>query len=333
MELFSRIDAHVHFPADTPQAQQIVRDAHLKVVNVCVDDQELGGVAAQRQWYRALAIAQPELFAWITSFDLRGFPSPQWNQRVLEQLLEDFTGEGAAVGCKIWKNIGMELRDPATNQWVFIDDARFDPIFSFLQQQRKAVLMHIGEPLACWQELDPASPHYGYYSTQPQWHWYGRSDVPSHARLIASRDAIAQRYPHLTVVGAHYGSLESDLTEIAARFERYPNFFVDTSGRLVDMALQAGRDRQKVRELFLRYSDRLIWGTDPVCLCPLSQMDEQTRQARQSQAQRLWAKDWRFFATNDELNFNGAKICGLALPEKVLRKLFVDNARRIYVGV
>jgi predicted TIM-barrel fold metal-dependent hydrolase len=331
MNPFPRIDAHVHLPADSDAARDVVAQAQLKVINICVDSAELGGLAAQRGWYSELRRRQPERFAWVTSFSLEGFGAAGWAERVIAQLAEDFD-TGGAVGCKVWKNVGMDLRDPATGEFVFIDDARFEPIFQWLQEQGRPVLMHIGEPLACWSPLDPANPHYGYYSANPQWHWCGRTDVPTHARLIASRDAIAERFPRLKVVGAHYGSLEFDVSEVAARFERYPNFHVDTSARLADVGLQAARDHDKVRSFFIQYADRVLWGTDPVVTRPMSQLPPDQLQPLLQWLPRMWQKEWRFFATSDELHFNNVPARGLALPDDVLRKLFVDNARRVYAG-
>ncbi len=328
-----RIDAHVHLPADTDASRALLEEAQVKVINICAASSRIGGCDAQRAWYRPLAARHPDRFAWVTSFNVEHFAAPDWAERAIAQLAGDFAGDGAAVGCKVWKNIGMELRDPATGDWVFVDDPRFDPIFRWLEKEGRPLLMHIGEPLACWQPLDPASPHYAYYSTETQWHWHGRDDVPTHQRLMESRDAIVQRYPKLTVIGAHYGSLEFDLGEMAARFERYPNFFVDTSARLVDMGLHAAADREAVRDFFIRWSDRILWGTDTVCDRPISAMDDTQREAHLGQVQRLLRKEWRFFATADDLNFNGRTARGLALPDDVLQRLFLDNARRVYAGV
>jgi predicted TIM-barrel fold metal-dependent hydrolase len=329
---FPRIDAHTHLPADVDAARDAFDRARVKVVNICVDSHELGGLEAQRGWYRELRCRHPERFAWVTSFSLDGFGTGGWTDRAIAQLADDFEA-GGAVGCKVWKNVGMELRDPATGAFVFVDDERFGPIFEWLAARGRPLLMHIAEPMACWAPLDPASPHYGYYSTQPQWHWHGRRDVPTHARLIASRDAVTERYPDLVVAGAHYGSLESDLNEVAARFERFGNFFVDTSSRLADIGLLTARDRDGVRAFFIRHADRIIWGTDPVQGRPMSQLSAQELETRLQWLTRMWMKEWRFFATDEQLMFNNVPARGLALPDDVLQKMFVWNAQRVYRGV
>src|SRR2546423_1885391 len=84
------------------------------------------------------------------------------------------------------------------------------------------------------------------------------SDLPSHQELIAARDAVAAQHPTLRVVGAHLGSLEYDVDEIARRFDQHPNFVVDISARLTDFALQ---DTAKVRRFCIQYQERILWGT------------------------------------------------------------------------
>jgi len=68
------------------------------------------------------------------------------------------------------------------------DDPLLDPIYAYLADSGKPLLMHIGEPLACWQPLDENNPHRGYYSNHPEWYMYDKPDAPSHQALIAARD-------------------------------------------------------------------------------------------------------------------------------------------------
>jgi hypothetical protein len=46
-----------------------------------------------------------------------------------------------------------------------------------------------------------------------------------------------------------------------------------------------------------------------------------------------YARDWKFFSTDQKLEYMGHIYQGLALPRPVLRKLFHDNAVRWFPGV
>ncbi len=322
------IDAHTHLPLDEPLTQALIESLHLRLFNICVASSELGGLDAQRGWYRNLVETRPELFGWCTSFGLEKFGQNGFAQAAIAQLDADFSA--GATACKVWKNIGMDLRDPATGDFVLIDDPRFEPIFAHLAQAKIPLLMHIGEPLACWRPLDERSPHFSYYRDNPQWHWHARADVPSHEHLMAVRDRIIERHPTLTVIGAHYATHEYDFAELARRFDRYPNFRVDTSARLADAALLAARDYPATRSFFIHHADRILWGIDWVLSRPPSTVSEDRRKNLAVGLRQRYELEWRFFATDDEMTINGNIVRGLALPADALRKIFFENAAETY---
>ena len=69
-------------------------------------------------------------------------------------------------------------------------------------------------------------------------------------------------HPGLRFVGAHLGSLEYDVDRIAAFLDRFPNANVDLAARMSQVQYQSVRDREKVRNFFIKYQDRLLYGTD-----------------------------------------------------------------------
>lgn len=326
-----RIDAHSHLPLDTEDGVAALDSLDLSVICICVDSAQLGGLDAQRRWYRALQRRYPQRFHWVTSFSLAGFGEVGWADQAIAQIDSDFAD--GACGCKVWKNVGMELRRPG-GDFVFVDDPAFDPIWEHLAAKGRPLLMHIGEPLACWTSLDDmqrqGSPHLAYYRECPQWHWHGRSGMPSHAKLIATRDRVVEKHPKLTVIGAHYGSLEFSFADVAERLQKYPNFFVDTSSRLGDIALQAMHDRDGVREFFEMFADRILWGLDWVLTTPTSTVDDAERAGLLARITAAYQQEFAFFAGTDTVEINGRSVAGLGLPPEVLDKVFQDNARRVY---
>jgi predicted TIM-barrel fold metal-dependent hydrolase len=322
------IDAHSHLGLDTAAAQAPLLQAGGRVLNICIDYGGFGGLDAQRECYRSLFRDKPEQYAWCTSFSLANFGRNDWALSVNRQLDLDFAA--GACACKTWKNVGMELRDPATERFVFPDDPRLDAVYGHVADARKPMLMHIAEPLACWRPLDPASPHYSYYKDNPQWHFYNRTDVPGHAELIQARDRVIEKHPGLTVVGAHFGSLEYDADELAARFARFPNFFVDTSARLGDAVLLALRNRDAFRNFMIEYAERILWGVDFVLPAPASTLAPDAQAAVAANYIRSCEREWMFYATGEPVTVGVHCVRGLDLPEDVVKLIFRDNARRIY---
>jgi predicted TIM-barrel fold metal-dependent hydrolase len=277
----------------------------------------------QKRIYRTLARERPQTFDWCTSFSTSEF-SGRWSERVIQELDADF--HSGAKACKFWKNLGMEIRKP-DGEYLRADDPLLFPVYRHIEARGYPALMHIGEPLACWHPLDENSPHYRYYSEHPEWHLYGKPGHLSHADHVAARDHVLQLFPGLTVVGAHLGSLEHDVKLLAERLDRYPNFLVDTSARLLDLANQ---DRDTVRAFVLRYQDRILFGTDFLMENPLSTMDEIRQVEVMNEYRAQVERETEFFAGSRELQFGERRIPGLGLPDKVVEKIFSGNARGVY---
>ena len=158
---------------------------------------------------------------------------------------------------------------------------------------------------------------------------YERTDFPSHDELIASRDRVLEKHPGLRMVGAHLGSLEYDVAEVAARLDRFPNFAVDTGERLLDLAIQ---DRDKVRSFFAAYPDRVLFGTDIDLDSPLSQMDEPTRQRTVEMMRDRYHRELAFYREPAEIEFKGRKVTGLGLGADIQPKFLHDNAAKWFGG-
>jgi predicted TIM-barrel fold metal-dependent hydrolase len=174
--------------------------------------------------------------------------------------------------------------------------------------------------------------HYGYYSRNPQWHLYGKPDYPSHAQLMDARDRILARHPTLVVIGAHIGSLEYDVDEVARRLDKYPNFHVEVSARTRDLTRQP---TTKVRAFFLKYQDRILYGVDrswrPYRTPDVTPTDaDRARFAADLEAQ--YRRDWAYYAGTGPTDYSGDIVEGLALPHAVLERFYWKNAERI-VGV
>ncbi|MFW6288622.1 MAG: amidohydrolase family protein [Spirochaetota bacterium] len=330
-----RIDAHIHLSGDDEQTLEFLEELDLRLLNICVAHGEWR--SRKHAVYRDLAASHPQRYAWATSFDL-----PDWSvserdyaDLVIEALDRDVND--GAVAVKAWKNIGMELRRP-DGSFALIDDAIFDPIYRHLAHIGVPMIMHIGEPLACWLPIEVASPHQSYYRGHPEWHMHGRSDIPSHAQLISARDRVLERHPRLRVVGAHLGSLEHDVAEVASRLDRYPNFAVDISARLSDLAAQ---DPKTVRDFFLAYQDRIIFGTDVVTDARSSSLSREHRAALERSLRETYDRYFRYLETSELLGLDEPASPGLdepaspglALPDEVLDRIYVENARGWFPGL
>jgi predicted TIM-barrel fold metal-dependent hydrolase len=169
-----------------------------------------------------------------------------------------------------------------------------------------------------------------YYRDNPEWHMYNRPEYPSHAELIAARDNVLAKHPRLRVVGAHLGSLEFDVDEVAARLDQYPNFAVDISARLIDLIIQPA---EKVRNFFLRYADRILYGTDVVMRQRPSAMTPEDREAALTRLRELFETHFAYFNDDNEVTYRDRVSKGIKLPDDILHQFYVESACHWYPGI
>jgi predicted TIM-barrel fold metal-dependent hydrolase len=118
----------------------------------------------------------------------------------------------------------------------------------------------------------------------------------------------------------HLASLEYDVDEVAKRLDAYPNLSVETAARINDLAMQPS---EKVRAFFVRYADRIMWGTDFG--------EGSTSRAGLESA---FDQHWRYYGSADTVTLGSANgwhrtVQGLGLPRDVLERFAHGNAERI----
>jgi predicted TIM-barrel fold metal-dependent hydrolase len=318
------IDTHTHVAKGDPSFYAMLDQLHMHIVDILlVNDHDKYRNGMQPQLQDALRVVHESQGHAVlcTTFNPFQFGQPGFRQSVIRALNQDFR-EGA-VAVKIWKNIGMELKDQSGN-YIMPDNPAFGPIYKDIETHHKTLIAHVAEPDASWQPPDPNSPDYSYYEQNPVWYMYRHPEAPKKKQILDARDHLLARNPNLRVVGAHLGSMEDDLQELGERLDRYPNFAVDTAARVPHLMIQP---RDRVRAFILKYQDRILYATD------LEFLPDEAAKDAVSEWEGQYALDWRYFSTNDWLEYSNHKIQGLGLPDAVLRKLYHENAVRWIPGI
>ena len=318
------IDAHAHIYMDDPSVTEMLSRFNMHFLDILViDDRDSYFKELEPQFGQAMSVVRSNKarVSLCTTFSPYDFEDSGFHRRVIRQLDEDF--DRGAVAVKIYKTIGMEIKTK-DGRYLMPDDPVFDPIYDEIEARNRTVVAHLAEPTSCWQSPNLGSPDYSYYKDNPQEYAYLHPGWPSKEQILRARDHVLERHPNLRVVGAHLGSLEVNVDDMAKRFDRYPNFAVDTAARIDYFKLQS---RKKVRAFLIKYQDRVLYGTD------LASAPGTDPAAAMKGAERMYASDWRYFATDALIEFHGRKIRGLGLPPSVLRRLYHDNAVRWFPGI
>jgi predicted TIM-barrel fold metal-dependent hydrolase len=311
-----KIDVHAHYRTDNPELVSALEawNARAVLVDVTGADRRI-----DEKWrdFLALRAAHPGRFYLVATFDPFRLEEPDFIPSTIARLREQIAA--GAKGVKVWKDIGMDLKD-AQGRYVQIDDPRFQPIWEFLVEQRIPVLAHIAEPLAAWQPLDSLNPHFWYYSNNPRYHAFKHPEIPRHETIIAARDRWLARNPRLTVIAMHLASVEHDVNEVAKRLDAYPNLYVETAARINDLAMQPS---EAVRRFMIRYQDRVMWGTD---------FGEGS--VSRAGLETSFSQHWRYYAGADTVTLGNPRgwhrtVRGLALPDEALERFAHLNAERV----
>jgi predicted TIM-barrel fold metal-dependent hydrolase len=314
------IDTHAHvFAADG--FVDLLQNLNLHILDILVvDDMSPSHADLDQQRTAALKVVRASHGHAVlcTSFDPYSFGQPNYAREVISGLNKDFAQ--GAIAVKIWKNVGMEIKD-ANDRYLMADDPVFAPIYQDIAAHNKTLVAHLADPDSGWQPPNPASPDYEYYRDHPSAYMYGKKGVPSKEEILRARDHLLEQNPQLRVVGAHLGSMESDLDDLGRHLDKYPNFAVDIAARMPYFEMQP---RDRMVAFITKYQDRLIYGTD---------IDFNGGAGSLGWIESVYANDWRYFATSDTIEYKGKPVKGLNLPEAILRRIYHDNAVKWFPGI
>ncbi|WP_353196704.1 amidohydrolase family protein [Parapedobacter defluvii] len=323
-----KYDTHVHINKyDTAFVRQAEQDGfHLLTVNV--NTPYYPALEVQQEVALELKHAFPEQVAYATAFDVTGWGKRGWLKKNLAYLEDSF--EKGAIAVKIWKNIGMSLQDKKGN-FVMVDDPSFEPIIEWIEKHQITLLGHLGEPLNAWLPVEKMTINGDkrYFTAHPEYHMFVHKDYPLYQDQINARNHLLEKHPNLRFVGAHLGSLEWDVDELAKCLDTYPNMAVDMAARISHLQHQSIANREKVRNFMIKYQDRLIYSTDQAL------MPEADPTSTAQNLHQVWLRDWQFFTSDDpmEVSSVNGKFNGLKLPRQVIDKIYRINAEKWFPGI
>lgn len=219
-----------------------------------------------------------------------------------------------ASGIKIWKNLGLHIKDPQGNL-VKVDDPRLDPIFETAASLKIPVYMHISDPVAFFDPVDQFNERIDDLGEHPEWSFFG-PQFPSFLEVIEQFANRIRRHKKTQFIGCHVASYAENLTWVSSLLDECPNLCVDISERIGEL----GRQPYTTRKFFIQYADRIIFGIDRL-------------------PDKVWYQIYaRFLETDDEyFNYDPTYpprqgrwfIYGIYLPDEVLGKVYYKNLSRI----
>lgn len=255
--------------------------------------------------------AYPDRFMVFEQIDYSKIDDANFSAEMVEQL-DDSVRRGAR-GLKVLKDLGLGVKD-RSGKLVAIDDPRLDLIWEECGKLGIPVAIHTSDPEAFFKPTDKHNERYEELMQNPTWSFYS-SQFPSKEKLLAERNHVFERHPHTTFIALHVANWPENLDAVSAWLEKYPNMYVEFGAREAEL----GRQPRRAREFFQQYQDRILFGTD-------SDPEE-----------KMYANYFRWLETADEYfdywGYPGQgrwEIYGLALPDEILKKVYSENAEKIF---
>jgi len=241
---------------------------------------------------------------------------PDFARRVAGQLAA--AKERGASGVKIFKQFGLEYKNP-DGSLIKIDDPRWDGIWQACGELGLPILIHVADPAAFFLPIDETNERWEELHRHPEWSFFGPG-FPNRDDLLAAFLNVVKRHPQRTFISAHVASNAEDLATVGQWLDAHPNLYIEIASPIAEL----GRQPFTARRFMLKYQDRILFGTDG----PWPE-----------ERVRLY---WRFLETDDEYFPYSERpfppqgfwnIYGLDLTEKVLRKVYFENAAHIIPGL
>jgi len=320
-----KIDAHVHIHGNADRFMAQAIHDNFRILTINVDYPDFPSVSEQERAAVSLQQRYPGRVVFAATFSVENFAASDWARGALQQI--DIALKDGAVGVKIWKNIGMSLKD-SDGRYVMPDDPRLAPIIERLERDHIVLLGHQAEPLNCWLPFDKMTVRSDrdYFREHPQYYMYQHPETPAHDTILAARDRMLEAHPALHFDAVHLASLEWDVDKVAYFLDRFPNANVDLAARLVHLEFQASKSPKKVRQFLMRYQDRILYGSDD------SYGPGDSDAHAVAEVHSGWVEDWRFLATSGRMHSTdfGKSFQSMHLPREVIDKIYLRNAQSMF---
>jgi len=224
-----------------------------------------------------------------------------------------------AIGCDGLKMVeGKPTSRQAMN--IPVTDAYFADYWAHVEELGLPIVWHVNDPEEFWEpDKLPA------WARELKW-GYGPEDVQKE-QLYAEVAEVLARHPRLKVIFPHFYFLSADLPRAGRFLDEHPNVSFDLAPG-IEYLYNLSRDPDASRAFFVRYAERILYGTDL-----MSQLTVDQGRYRAGIIYR-WLETEDTFRIPAGVDFLLGKpedgvIRGMALPDDVLAKIYGGNFTRL----
>jgi predicted TIM-barrel fold metal-dependent hydrolase len=320
------VDAHVHFghPVFMPGLVQIMDGNKVGKFNiVCTPSQTRLSLVPDALFVKA---HHPERVYVFGGLDVSAlFMAPDSCGGLFAAYVEQLMQMGCDGVKMIEGKPDMRKRLPIPP----FDSPAYAPYWAAMEEKKVPLVFHVNDPEEFWDaERVPD------WAREQGW-FYGDGSFINNEAQYAEVLQVLERHPGLKVIFAHFFFLSNDLERLGGLFDRFPNMHVDlTPG--IEMYYNLSRQAQAARDFFLKYQERIVFGTDIGAKALLSTPEMGIEEGESELRIRVvrsfleWEGEYSLDVGDGFLfgRFAGP-YHGLGLPREVLEKIYAGNFERI----
>ena len=245
-------DCHIHYghPSLMPSLIQTCKDLRIDRFNiVCTPHQERLSLVPDALHLKA---HYPEKVFVFGGLNVAAYFMAQ--QQVGE-IFAEFIDLLLASGCD---GIKMIEGKPEMRKMLPVppfDSDAFAPYWEKLSRIQLPVLMHINDPEEFWDAQKAPD-----WARARGW-FYGDGSYINNEIQYKEIFNVLDRHPGLKVIFAHFLFMSAQQSRLVDLLDRYPNIYIDlTPG--IEMYHNFTANIQRTRDFFIKYQDRILFGTD-----------------------------------------------------------------------
>lgn len=316
------IDGHIHYPHLSMMDGLMSISDELKIdrINiVCTPDQERLSLVPDALHLKANYPKRVYVFGGL---DISAyFRAPD----EVGKLFAENVDQLIAAGCD-----GIKMVDGKPNMRKDLpippfDSDAFAPYWKKLEETQTPVVFHVNDPEEFWDS--ERAPEWAF---ERGW-FYGDGSFINNEAQYTEIINVLTRHPNLKIIFAHFFFLSAQLPRLASYLDQFPNIYIDlTPG--IEMYHNFAKDIDTTREFFLKYQDRIIFGTDIGARALLIDSKESIQpdesRSRVFLVRNFLENDGEFFPDADNGFLFGPMdipLRGLNLPQSVLEKIYYRN--------
>ncbi len=320
------LDCHIHYghPAYLPSLMQILEQNKIEKCNiVCTPHRGRLSLVPDALHLKAHYPEQVYVFGGLDISALFMFPDQCGAAfaKYVDTLME--------MGCD---GIKMIEGKPEIRKMLPIpafDCPAYAPYWEKIEAVGLPIIFHVNDPEEFWDAERVPS-----WAKDQGW-FYGDGSFINNEEQYSQVLNVLRRHPGLKVIFAHFFFLSNQLDRLAGYLDEFPSMHVDlTPG--IEMYHHFSKKPEITRDFFLKYQDRILFGTDIGAKALLSMSPEgiepEESKLRIDLVRSFLEKDRAFRLDTEKVNLFGkleGNFQGLNLPDTTLSKIYCQNFEKL----